>query len=176
MTSGQQLATGHLPPKGAADGLQPSSACLRETSARSGQWPVGRGQRPVMRGPGPDHWRLTTGNCLSWLAEEDQLPGPVLEFARRITEGVTGRRPELDEMIQRYAPAWPVSQLAAVDRNTLRIALYELLHSPDTPRRTAVNEAVDLAKEFGSESSGRFVNGVLGSVMAELDSVGLASV
>ena len=113
---------------------------------------------------------------LSWLAEEDQLPGPVLEFARRITEGVTDHRPELDEMIQRYAPAWPVSQLATVDRNTLRIALYELLHSPDTPRKTAVNEAVDLAKEFGSESSGRFVNGVLGSVMAELDSVGLASV
>ena len=113
---------------------------------------------------------------LSWLAEEDQLPRPVLEFARRITEGVTGHRPELDEMIQRYAPAWPVSQLATVDRNTLRIALYELLHSPDTPRRTAVNEAVDLAKEFGSESSGRFVNGVLGSVMAELDSTGLVSV
>ena len=113
---------------------------------------------------------------LSWLAEEDQLPGLVLEFARRITEGVTDHRPELDEMIQRYAPAWPVSQLATVDRNTLRIALYELLHSPDTPRRTAVNEAVDLAKEFGSESSGRFVNGVLGSVMAELDSASLASV
>ena len=115
-------------------------------------------------------------DTLRWLAGEDRLPEPVLEFARRITEGVTGRRPELDEMIQRYAPAWPVSQLAGVDRNALRIALYELLHSPDTPRRTAVNEAVDLAKEFGSESSGRFVNGVLGSVMAELDSVGLASV
>ena len=113
---------------------------------------------------------------LVWLAEEDRLPGPVLEFARRITEGVTDHRPELDEMIQRYAPAWPVSQLATVDRNTLRIALYELLHSPDTPRRTAVNEAVDLAKEFGSESSGRFVNGVLGSVMTELDSTSLASV
>ena len=118
----------------------------------------------------------TKDESLSWLVEEDQLPGPVLEFARRIIEGVTDHRPQLDEMIQRYAPAWPVSQLATVDRNTLRIALYELLHSPDTPRRTAVNEAVDLAKEFGSESSGRFVNGVLGSVMAELDSASLASV
>ncbi len=112
----------------------------------------------------------TKDESLSWLAEEDRLPEPVLEFARRIMDGVAGHRLALDELIHQYAPAWPVSQLATVDRNTLRIALYELLYNPDTPRRTAINEAVDLAKEFGSESSGRFVNGVLGSAMAELDS------
>ena len=115
-------------------------------------------------------------SSLSWLAEEDQLPVRVLEFAGEILQGVTAHRLDLDSLIQRYAPTWPVSQMSPLDRNALRIALFELLHSPGTPPKTAVNEAVDLAKEFGSESSARFVNGVLGSVMAEIESVGLASV
>ena len=112
---------------------------------------------------------------LDWLAEEDQLPERVLEFARQILQGVTDHRPDLDDLIQRYAPTWPVSQISPLDRNALRIAIFELLHSPETPPKTAVNEAVDLAKEFGSESSARFVNGVLGSVMAEMESARLAS-
>ena len=115
-------------------------------------------------------------DSLEWLAEEEQLPERVIEFARRILEGVTARRADLDGLIQRYAPAWPVAQLSTVDRNTLRIALFELLHSPGVPPKTAINEAVDLAKVFGSESSGRFVNGVLGAVMADMESAGLASV
>ncbi len=115
-------------------------------------------------------------SSLSWLAEEDRLPVRVLEFAEEILQGVTDHRLDLDNLIQRYAPTWPVSQMSPLDRNALRIALFELLHSPGTPPKTAVNEAVDLAKEFGSESSARFVNGVLGSVMAEMESVGLASV
>ena len=115
------------------------------------------------------------GESLDWLAEEDQLPARVLEFARQILQGVTDHRPDLDDLIQRYAPTWPVSQISPLDRNALRIAIFELLHSPETPPKTAVNEAVDLAKEFGSESSARFVNGVLGSVMAEMESARSAS-
>ena len=74
----------------------------------------------------------------------------------------------LDEVIRTYAPAWPVNQLSLVDRNILRIAIFELTYTPEVPQRAAVNEAVELAKSFGSDSSGRFVNGVLGSVLSGL--------
>ena len=107
-------------------------------------------------------------SCLDWLTEEDSLSEETAIFAETLFRGVAGNRPGLDNVTQRYAPAWPVDQLALVDRNILRIALFELLHHPDTPEKTAINEAVELAKAFGSESSARFVNGVLGSVMAGL--------
>ena len=106
---------------------------------------------------------------LDWLASEDLLQAATVKFAASLVRGVTNSRPDLDSVIQRYASAWPVVQLSLVDRNILRIALFELLHTPNVPRKTAVNEAVELAKVFGSDSSSRFVNGVLGSVMAELD-------
>ncbi len=105
-------------------------------------------------------------SCLDWLTEEDSLSEETAMFAETIFRGVAGNRRDLDDITQRYAPAWPVDQLALVDRNILRIALFELLYNPDTPEKTAINEAVELAKAFGSESSARFINGVLGSVMA----------
>jgi N utilization substance protein B len=104
------------------------------------------------------------------LDDEEPVAENVLEFATRLSGGVFDNRTGLDGLIGRYAPAWPVNQLSLIDRNILRIALFELLHSPGTPRKTAINEAVELAKVFGSESSARFVNGVLGSVMASLES------
>ena len=113
---------------------------------------------------------------LEWLANEDPLEAAALDFAQTLVGGVTDTRPELDDVIQLYAPAWPVQQLPLVDRNILRIALFELLHAPNVPRKTAVNEAVELAKVFGSDSSARFVNGVLGSVMGGLDTGEIASV
>lgn len=114
-------------------------------------------------------------SCLKWLAEEDALPPEVVEFASSLLIGIAGKQAALDEVTQRYAPAWPVAQLALVDRNILRIALFELLHNPATPRKTAINEAVELAKVFGSESSARFINGVLGSVMSGLEMGELAA-
>jgi len=108
-------------------------------------------------------------SSLEWLVSENPLPQRALAFAQRLIGGATDYRPELDKVIQRYAPTWPVSQIALVDRNVLRLALFELFHCADTPRKTVINEAVDLAKVFGSESSARFVNGVLGSVMAGLE-------
>ena len=110
---------------------------------------------------------------LECLAEEEPLPVQVEEFAVRLLRGVASAHGALDDIIQRYAPAWPVGQLSPVDRNILRISLFELLHSPETPPKTAINEAIELAKMFGSESSGRFVNGVLGSVMEWLESAEL---
>ena len=106
---------------------------------------------------------------LEWLVSENSLQASSVDFAEVLSRGVTESRSELDDVIHRYAPAWPVDQLPLIDRNILRIALFELLYTPNVPRKTAINEAVELAKIFGSDSSARFVNGVLGSVMAELD-------
>ena len=105
---------------------------------------------------------------LDWLLEEEPLRMRPRAFAEMVLQGVEAKRSFFDSVIQRYAPAWPVNQLPLVDRNILRIALFELLYHDDTPPKTAVNEAVELAKLFGSGSSARFVNGVLGSVMAGL--------
>lgn len=107
---------------------------------------------------------------LEWLIEEDPIPQGTKVFAQELIRGVRGDLAPLDRVIYQYAPAWPVDQLSLVDRNVLRIALFELLFRTDTPRKSAVNEAVELAKSFGSESSARFVNGVLGSIMVDLDS------
>ena len=70
-------------------------------------------------------------------------------------------------MIQRIAPEWPIEQMAPVDRNILRLAAHELLFGEDVPPKVAINEAVELAKIFGSDSSGRFVNGVLGTLLSQ---------
>jgi N utilization substance protein B len=96
------------------------------------------------------------------------LPAEGEAFLRLLVSGVLWNRARLDAMIQHYAPAWPVSQIAIVDRNILRIALFELTSTPQTPPKVAINEAVDLAKAFGSDSSSRFVNGVLGTAVTDL--------
>ena len=88
---------------------------------------------------------------LDWLLEEDPLPAKYQAFAKELLAGVADRKSELDQTILHYAPAWPVAQLPAVDRNILRIALFELKHHRETPNKTAINEAVELAKTFGSE-------------------------
>lgn len=112
---------------------------------------------------------------LEWLSLENALREISIEFADALVRGVSDSRSELDKHIQTHAPAWPVAQLSLVDRNILRIALYELLHSPEVPQKTAINEAVELAKVFGSDSSARFINGVLGSVMDELETREIAT-
>ncbi len=112
---------------------------------------------------------------LEWLGVENSLQAASMDFANALARGVTSSRGELDQYIQRHAPAWPVDQLPLVDRNILRIALYELLHSPEVPHKTAINEAVELAKVFGSDSSARFINGVLGSVMDGLETGEIAT-
>jgi N utilization substance protein B len=104
--------------------------------------------------------------------EDAGLPETGDAFARQLVQGVGENREALDELIGHYAPEWPVDQIAIVDRNILRIAILELLYYDDTPTKVAINEAVELAKEFGSDSSGRFVNGVLGSLVAKESGAG----
>jgi N utilization substance protein B len=94
------------------------------------------------------------------------LPEATEIFARALVMGVQSYRTYLDSIVGELAPEWPIEQIAAADRNVLRIAIYELLFDPEIPPKVAINEAVELAKMFGSESSPRFVNGVLGSLVS----------
>jgi transcription antitermination protein NusB len=96
--------------------------------------------------------------------EEEEPSETVSRFARQLLEGVLENRERIDGVIERTAPLWPAEQLAAIDRNILRIAIREFLVDNLTPVGAAINEAVELAKIYGSENSGRFINGVLGSV------------
>ena len=107
---------------------------------------------------------------------EERLPDMGLsrrdgEFARGLLAGIFANAAEIDKIIAEFAPGWPISQMAVVDRNILRMAIYEIMVSEDTPPRVAVNEAVELAKAFGGDSAPRFINGVLGSVMAAADRI-----
>ncbi len=82
-----------------------------------------------------------------------------------MVQGTRDRLNEIDSIIRKHAPAWPVEDLAAIDRNILRLAIYEIMFSDETPKKVSINEAVELAKLFGADNSPRFVNGVLGSVL-----------
>ena len=101
------------------------------------------------------------------LLSEDSLPADGAEFARLLVRGVVDHRDELDTVVERIAPQWPVHQIAVVDRNILRMAIYEIQFEPDIPFKVSINEAVELAKRFGSDSSRRFVNGALGSLTSK---------
>jgi N utilization substance protein B len=96
--------------------------------------------------------------------EEMPLQDDHAEFARKIIFGVLPLRHDLDQLIGKYAPEWPLDQIAAIDRNILRIAFWEFAVLRETPIKVAINEAVELAKLYGSDSAPRFVNGVLGAL------------
>ena len=92
------------------------------------------------------------------------------EFVRSLVSGVIANKKDIDPIIEKCAPEWPLEQITAVDRNILRLGIYELLFGnyEEVPPKVAINESIELAKSFGSESSGRFVNGVLGTIYREL--------
>jgi N utilization substance protein B len=96
------------------------------------------------------------------LLEERATP-----FTRELVEGVDEHRAELDELIERYAQGWSLDRIAPLERNILRVALYELLHRPDVPAEVAIDEAVETAKELCSADAPGFVNGILGAVERE---------
>jgi N utilization substance protein B len=101
------------------------------------------------------------------LVQESSLSEKLSQFSTDLVTGVIQHKQEIDASIRRYAPAWPVEQLALLDRNILRLAIFEILYDNSTPVKVAINEAVELAKAFGTDSSARFINGVLGSVVAD---------
>ncbi len=104
------------------------------------------------------------GKVLIERIADSELDENLVLFFRSIVLGVWPIRQELDSFIAEHAPDWPLDQVAIIDRNILRIALWEFAVADDTPLKVAINEAVELAKTYGSDSAPRFVNGVLGSL------------
>jgi len=102
-----------------------------------------------------------------WL---ERKPGPALrQFAEELIRGVETHKAELDALIQQYAEHWNVARMGAVDRNVMRVALYEMLHRTDIPPVVSINEAVELAKELSGDESGKFVNGILDRASKSID-------
>ena len=89
-------------------------------------------------------------------------------FVKELVDGVVTKIDELDSYIRKYATEWPLEQITCVDRNVLRLGIYELLYCGNIPSRVAINEAIEVAKSFGGDSSGKFINGVLGAIYNEL--------
>lgn len=100
----------------------------------------------------------------------EELSPEAREFMNALVRGTLESKEEIDEMVAESAPEWPISELAVIDRNILRLSLWELLIWGETPVKVAVNEAVELAKRYGSDSAPRFVNGVLGTLVARRNS------
>jgi N utilization substance protein B len=105
------------------------------------------------------------GDVLKMRLEETLLTEDLAEFARKIIFGVLPLTQDLDQLIAKYAPEWPLDQIAAIDRNILRIALWEFAVYRETPVKVAINEAVELAKLYAAETAPRFINGVLGTLV-----------
>jgi N utilization substance protein B len=94
-----------------------------------------------------------------------------LDFIWQLIEGIQKHLPEIDKIIEKAAPEWPIAQISIIDRNVLRIGLYELLYAnkEEVPPKVAINEAIELAKTFSGQTSGKFVNGVLGTIFKEIE-------
>ena len=104
--------------------------------------------------------------CAHFQANRKAMP-----YAKKLLDGVLEKREEINRLISRYAENWRLERMSVIDRNILRIALWEIALGEDTPIKVAINEAVELAKVFGSDSTPRFVNGVLGSLAAHQNDI-----
>jgi len=101
-----------------------------------------------------------------WLMKDQ--PAKTREFASQLFEGTASRLKELDKIIQKHAKNWRLSRMAAIDRNILRLAVFEFLSESKTPETVVINEALEIAKKFSTQESAHFVNGILDSIRAEL--------
>ncbi|MGI6648377.1 MAG: transcription antitermination factor NusB [Bacillota bacterium] len=104
-------------------------------------------------------------DALDFVLQEFAVQPSAIDYARELASGVWGYRENLDALIQRESTEWEVPRMAVVDRNILRLAVYEMFILNEVPDRVAINEAVELAKRFGGPESGKFVNGILGSLI-----------
>ncbi len=96
--------------------------------------------------------------------EMDSIDANIQSFAQRLSSGIEGKIQEIDEKISQYAANWQLKRMAVIDRNVLRIGVYELLYTEDIPPKVTINEAVELAKKYGDMESGKFVNGILDKI------------
>lgn len=104
------------------------------------------------------------GEVLQRRLQDNPMENAGVAFASQLVTGIIANLNDIDMLISRYAPEWPLDQMAVIDRNILRIAIYEFLVLSETPVKVAINEAVELAKLYASDSAPRFINGVLGSL------------
>lgn len=111
------------------------------------------------------------GEVLQRRVNENPMEKAGVAFASRLIQGVVTHQEGMDRLIERYAPEWPLDQMAVIDRNILRIAIFEFIISDETPVKVAINEAVELAKTYGSDSAPRFINGVLGTLAERIPSL-----
>jgi N utilization substance protein B len=111
--------------------------------------------------------RVETEQALTLFWDNFEVLKGSMDFSERIIRGVEEHREDLDHIIEKYSSHWKIDRMAHVDRNILRIAVYELLYCNDIPPKVAINEAIDIGKKFGSEDSGAFINGVLDRVRSE---------
>jgi len=102
-------------------------------------------------------------NAVTHSTTEQALSQEAISFTEKLVQGVLKNKSKIDEVIGRFAPSFPVAQMSVIDRNILRVAIFEILMD-NTPVKVAINEAIELAKTFGSDSSPRLINGVLGSI------------
>jgi N utilization substance protein B len=111
-----------------------------------------------------DCTRHAVESVLSERLDSEDHRENIRTLTTRLVDGVLEHRAHIDDLIRHYAPEWPLDQIAIIDRNILRIAIYELAADPNIPVKVAINEGIELGKTFGSESTPRFVNGVLGTL------------
>ncbi|NLM69035.1 MAG: transcription antitermination factor NusB [Firmicutes bacterium] len=118
-----------------------------------------------------DLTKCSTADALANTAVETPLSSVDQEFAHLLVKGVRERLQELDELIARFAKDWTLERMSVVDRNILRLAIFELRYMPDVPTKVSINEAVELAKAFSDEQAAKFINGILGTVVDYLAGV-----
>ena len=111
---------------------------------------------------GSDH---EADHALQARLDRSPLTQPAHAFTQKLVHGVLANRTQIDTIISAHAPNWPIAQMAMVDRNILRVAIFEILMDTETPHKVAINEAVELGKIYGADRSPMFVNGVLGALM-----------
>jgi transcription antitermination protein NusB len=116
-----------------------------------------------------DCTRHSVADVMAARLEEQPVAEDLRLFAYKLVNGVLAHKDRLDAVIHTHAPEWPLNQMAIVDRNILRMAIYEFAIWGETPIKVAINEAIELAKDFGSDSASRFINGVLGALATRED-------
>lgn len=119
-----------------------------------------------------DVGKIPWQDALAYMTEEDGIDSRDVPFLNKLVGGAVAHQAEIDELLAGMSVDWKLERMSGTDRSILRMAAYEILHSPDVPPGVTVNEAVELAKTYGDESSGRFVNGILGTLVRRGQSKG----
>ena len=115
-----------------------------------------------------DFYHTENPESLNYFWPEQKVSEEVLNFARKLVEGVCRRQKEIDQLIEEHSENWKLSRMSRVDRNILRMAVLELLEMEDIPCKVTIDEAIELAKKYGTSDSGAFINGILDQILKRL--------